>query len=158
MMKEGVIGELQTARQFFLNSISCLQEEDSAYAPQAGMYTVAQQVMHTAQSIEWFIDGAFGSSGFDMNFERHIAEAKQCESLDQAIKRFNEAIANAIQTLQNASDADLTTPFPSDSPIMAGIPKMAAISGISDHTAHHRGVLTVYSRLLGKIPQMPYGG
>jgi uncharacterized damage-inducible protein DinB len=27
-----------------------------------------------------------------------------------------------------------------------------------EHTAHHRGALTVYSRLLGKVPLMPYGG
>jgi hypothetical protein len=34
----------------------------------------------------------------------------------------------------------------------------AAISarGSTDHTAHHRGALTVYSRLLGKVPKMPY--
>jgi uncharacterized damage-inducible protein DinB len=25
-----------------------------------------------------------------------------------------------------------------------------------EHTAHHRGALTVYSRLLGKVSQMPY--
>ena len=27
-----------------------------------------------------------------------------------------------------------------------------------EHTAHHRGALTVYSRPLGKVPPMPYGG
>jgi uncharacterized damage-inducible protein DinB len=27
-----------------------------------------------------------------------------------------------------------------------------------EHTAHHRGALTVYSRKLGKVPPMPYGG
>jgi hypothetical protein len=25
-----------------------------------------------------------------------------------------------------------------------------------EHTAHHRGALTAYSRLLGKVPPMPY--
>ncbi len=69
-MKEGLIGELQVVRQFFLNSVSCLTEEDSTYAPKEEMFTVAQQVTHVAQSIEWFIDGAFGSSGFDMNFDQ----------------------------------------------------------------------------------------
>jgi len=27
-----------------------------------------------------------------------------------------------------------------------------------EHTAHHRGALTVYSRVLGKVPAMPYMG
>ncbi len=26
----------------------------------------------------------------------------------------------------------------------------------SSHTAHHRGALAVYARLLGKVPAMPY--
>ncbi len=30
------------------------------------------------------------------------------------------------------------------------------ISAITDHTSHHRGALSVYARLLGKVPAMPY--
>ena len=32
----------------------------------------------------------------------------------------------------------------------------AVINGITDHSAHHRGALAVYARLLGKEPAMPY--
>jgi uncharacterized damage-inducible protein DinB len=39
---------------------------------------------------------------------------------------------------------------------MGGVPRWSVVSAISDHTAHHRGALTVYSRLLGKVPVMPY--
>jgi uncharacterized damage-inducible protein DinB len=39
---------------------------------------------------------------------------------------------------------------------MGGAPKRAVISGIVDHTAHHRGSLAVYARLRGKVPTMPY--
>ena len=39
---------------------------------------------------------------------------------------------------------------------MGGVPRAAILSGITDHTAHHRGALTVYARLLGKTPPMPY--
>jgi len=35
-------------------------------------------------------------------------------------------------------------------------PRLVVIGAISDHTAHHRGALTVYARLLGKEPKMPY--
>ena len=33
---------------------------------------------------------------------------------------------------------------------------MAIFSGITDHTAHHRGALTVYARVQGIVPPMPY--
>ena len=33
---------------------------------------------------------------------------------------------------------------------------MAIISTITDHTAHHRGALTVYARVSGLVPPMPY--
>jgi len=37
-----------------------------------------------------------------------------------------------------------------------GAPRAAVVSGIADHTAHHRGALSVYARLIGKEPPMPY--
>jgi uncharacterized damage-inducible protein DinB len=40
--------------------------------------------------------------------------------------------------------------------VMGGAPRYAVISAIEDHTAHHRGALTVYSRLRGHVPTMPY--
>ena len=155
MFREGLVMELQMARQFFLTSTSCLTEEDSAYAPKPEMFTVAQQVAHTAQTIDWFIDGAFGN-GFDMNFEQIVADIKKFTSLQQARDAFEKAFERAIQTVKGSSDEELTAPLP-EGPIMGGAPKAAVISAISEHTAHHRGALTVYSRLLDKVPPMPYG-
>ncbi len=54
------------------------------------------------------------------------------------------------------SAADLEQPLP-QGPIMGGAPRSAVVGAISDHTAHHRGALAVYARLLGKTPKMPYG-
>ena len=39
---------------------------------------------------------------------------------------------------------------------MGGQPVSDVFWGLVDHTAHHRGALTVYARLLGKVPPMPY--
>jgi uncharacterized damage-inducible protein DinB len=54
------------------------------------------------------------------------------------------------------SDEELNARFPDDDPIMPGKPKRAVIGAIVEHTAHHRGALTVYTRLRGKVPPMPY--
>jgi uncharacterized damage-inducible protein DinB len=40
---------------------------------------------------------------------------------------------------------------------MGGQPRHSIIGALIDHTAHHRGALTVYARLLSKVPPMPYG-
>jgi len=47
--------------------------------------------------------------------------------------------------------------IPITAEIMKGAPKMSIVYALADHTAHHRGALSVYARLLGKKPQMPYG-
>jgi uncharacterized damage-inducible protein DinB len=39
---------------------------------------------------------------------------------------------------------------------MGGLPRHSVVSALMDHTAHHRGALTVYARLLGKVSPMPY--
>jgi uncharacterized damage-inducible protein DinB len=43
-------------------------------------------------------------------------------------------------------------------PVMGGQPIGNIVWGMVEHTAHHRGALSVYTRLLGKTPPMPYGG
>ena len=155
-MKEGLIEQLKTVRQFFLNSISCLKEEDSDFAPNDEMFTVAQQLGHTAHTVTWFMDGAFGPNGFDMNFDDYGERMKKYTSLTQAVAEFNQAIDKAIRQVEKCSAEELMAPIP-QGPVMAGAPKMAVIGGLADHTAHHRGALTVYARLIGKVPQMPYG-
>jgi uncharacterized damage-inducible protein DinB len=121
------------------------------------MMTAAQQVAHVAQTIEWFVQGASRPEGFDLDFERHARELEAVSSLDAARKALGEAYANAIAFLEARTDAQLLAPLP-EGPVMGGQPVSGVFWGIVDHTAHHRGALTVYARLLGKVPPMPYGG
>ena len=39
---------------------------------------------------------------------------------------------------------------------MVGMPRFGIAPSIVEHTAHHRGALTVYSRTLGLTSAMPY--
>jgi uncharacterized damage-inducible protein DinB len=39
---------------------------------------------------------------------------------------------------------------------MGGLPRCTILNALTDHTAHHRGALSVYARLLGLVPPMPY--
>lgn len=154
IMKNGLIAELKATQKFFNKTIECLNEKDSTFTPTSELYTVAAHIEHTAASIEWFLEGAFGK-GWDMDFETHIAECKKETSLKKAKAHFDKAINQAISVIETATDAELMEPIP-DKRIMEGAPRLSIVSGIVDHTAHHRGALAVYARLIGKEPSMPY--
>jgi len=154
-MKEGLIKQLKTQEKFFLNTVSCLTEEDSGFRPNEEMYTVAQHVGHTAETVDWFFEGAFGDKGFDMNFENYAEKMEKYTSFDQCVEQFKDAVANGIERLKAVPDAELMAPITAE--VMKSAPKMSVVGAIVDHTAHHRGSLAVYARLLSKKPQMPYG-
>ncbi len=149
------IGELSATQEFFDRSTRNLTEEHSTFAPADGMMTVAQQVAHAAQTIDWFVEGAFRPEGFSMDFEEMGKVTGACTSLAKAREWFAKSVESAKQVLGAKSDADMLAPLPAG-PIMGGLPKMAIIGAITDHTAHHRGALTVYARMKGVVPPMPY--
>jgi uncharacterized damage-inducible protein DinB len=148
--------ELKASREFFERSSRCLAEADSEFRPADGMYTTAQQVSHVARTIEWFVEGASRPEGFDMDFARHVAEANAVTSLTDARERLAKAYDHALQFFGSKTDAELSRPLP-PGPVMGGAPIRSVVGAIAEHTAHHRGALTVYSRLRGKTPLMPYG-
>lgn len=156
MSHNGLAAELRSTHEFFNRSISCLSEEDSSYTPVPGTRTVAQQVAHTAQTVEWFLEGAFRPEGFGMDFEGMEKPVAACTSLTEARAWLDRAFEAAVADLAGRSDAEMAELLP-EGPIMGGAPRAAIVGAVVDHTAHHRGALTVYARLLGKVPAMPYG-
>jgi uncharacterized damage-inducible protein DinB len=155
MLKDGLRAQLAAMKEYFDRSTRVLEETDSGFAPQKEMFTAAQQVAHAAQTVEWFIQGAFAAGGFDMDFERMDKEVRGTTSLTAAREWFARACAAAIASVESHSEGEWTASLP-PGPIMGGAPRLAIFGALTDHTAHHRGALTVYSRLLNKVPPMPY--
>jgi uncharacterized damage-inducible protein DinB len=154
-LAQQAVTELEAAREYFVRSTRNLTEGHSTYAPAEGMMTAAQVVAHAAQTIDWFVQGAFRPEGFDLDFETHATVCAGYTSLEQARAWFDQAVANAKTKVGPMTDAELLTPLP-EGPIMGGVPRFAIFGAIADHTAHHRGALTVYARLNGVVPPMPY--
>jgi uncharacterized damage-inducible protein DinB len=142
-------------KSFFDRSTSALDEKDSTFAPKSEMLTVAQHVAQTAQVIAWFIDCAFDPKGFSVDFEEASHEVKQINSLKAARAWMDRACKHALEVAGSKSMADFRQPI-APGPIMGGLPRAAIFDAMTDHTAHHRGALTVYARLLNKVPPMPY--
>jgi len=140
----------------FNRSTRELTESDSGFAPKPGMYTVAQQVAHAAQTIEWFVDGTFSDTGFNLDFEAEDRKVRAVTSLTSARAWMDRAVGALLVAIDQHSDEEWLVPL-APGPIMGGEPRALVLGAINDHTAHHRGALTVYTRLLGKVPPMPYG-
>ncbi len=148
--------QLAMSKDFFDRSTRMLEESDSGFRPRDGMMTVAQQVAHTAQTVEWFVEGASRPEGFDLDFEKHARDAAGCTSLAAARQRLDAAYAKAIEFVRSLSAEELARPLPG--PVLTGLPVSDIVAAAVEHSAHHRGALSVYTRLLGRVPPMPYGG
>ncbi len=155
MNSEMLVTDLRSTKEFFDRSTRCLTDEDASFAPVEGTWTVAQQVAHVAQTVDWFIEGAFRPEGFDTDFDKLAEEVARVQSLTEARAWVDAAFARAIEVIGARTPEELAQPLPADG-IMGGAPRFAIVSAIGDHTAHHRGALTVYARLRGRVPAMPY--
>jgi uncharacterized damage-inducible protein DinB len=148
------VRELTTTEEFFDRSTATLAEADSGFAPVPGMMTVAGQIAHTAHTIGWFLDGATGR-GWDTNWEAIAARTAAVTSLESARSELALAFTRAREVFGAMSEEQLAAPLTAN-PFLAG-PVTHVVEAIVDHTAHHRGALTVYARLRGQVPAMPYG-
>lgn len=158
MQPESLIQQLNSTREWFDRSTRCLTEDDSTFAPAEGMMTAAQQVAHVAWTVNWFLDGAFRNrNGFDLDFDKEKKALAEVTSLAEARRQVEQAFADAEKEIGSRSAAELAQPLP-PGPVMGGAPRAAIVGAIGDHTSHHRGALTVYSRLRGHTPTMPYMG
>jgi uncharacterized damage-inducible protein DinB len=154
-LAQQALTELQAAHEYFDRSTRNLTEAQSTFAPAPGMLTTAQVVAHVAHTIDWFIEGAFRPEGFNQNWEEHAKLIGTVDSLEKALAWFERSVAAAKAKLESLPDSELLVALP-DGPIMGAAPRIAIFGAINDHTAHHRGALTVYARLNGIVPPMPY--
>jgi len=152
-----IVDQLHASKDFFTRSTRVLEEADSGFRPQPDMMTVAQQVAHAAHTLQWFVQGASSPEGFDLDFEAQAKALEAVTSLATARELLDDGFAHAIEFIKSCSPEFLASPLP-EGPIMGGQPISDLVWAMVEHTAHHRGALTVYSRLLGKVPVMPYGG
>ena len=155
MIASELINDLNMSEQFFERSTRCLTEEQSTFRPAEGTWTAAQQVAHVAQTIDWFVEGASRPEGFDLDFDKHAVAIQEVTSLAEARKWVAQAYARARKFFEGKSDEELLRRLP-DGPVMGGVPILGVVGAIMDHSAHHRGALTIYSRMAGKTPIMPY--
>lgn len=146
---------LRNMKAFLDRTLGVLDEADAGFVPMPGMFSVAQQVAHVAQTCDWFLEGAFRPTGFDMDFAALEQQVRAVTSLAAARAWLDQAHERLQKALAERPLAAWQAPIAADT-LMAGAPRLSIVDGLVDHTAHHRGALSVYVRLRGKTPLMPY--
>lgn len=146
---------LMQERRHLNNILKDFRAEHERFRPVDGMMTTAQQINHIAHTVQWFRAGAFGD-GFDLDFEKLEAVNHQEISLEEAMDFLNKVYDDYIAFLSGLDEAALSAPM-AENPIFGTLPRFVALTAQNDHTAHHRGALSVYLRLLGVTPMMIYG-
>ena len=146
--------QVRQEQKLLANLLLAFTPEHSDFRPKPEMMTSAQQIRHIARTVGWFREGAFGA-GFDLDFEKLEAENQQAVSLGGALEELEKEYASLISFLETQSDADMHAPM-ADNPIFGTAPRYVVLNAQCDHTAHHRGALSVYLRLLGITPPMIY--
>lgn len=96
--------------------------------------------------LEWGMDWALDAN--------HDLESTD-RSLAGALQAFDETMDLAYDAFSQLTTAEMLRPL-APNPMHLATPRAVLQSGILDHTAHHRGSLAQYARLLGRDPQIPY--
>jgi uncharacterized damage-inducible protein DinB len=145
---------MEIERKHLFNILNDFTPEQGDFRPVEGMMTAAQLIRHIARAIKWFREGGFGD-GFDMDFEKWAADDSKPVSLADAKDELNRTYDDFIEFLKGKDMGDLMQPMVTNE-IFGDSPRIAVLHANQDHTAHHRGALTVYLRLLGKTPTLVY--
>lgn len=150
------LDSLKCTEEYLNRATAPLDESDASFIPAEGMISAAAQLAHIALTVDWFLDAAFRKREWDFNFEQHMTDACGYKTLKDARARVTKAFSDARKTVEGLSEEQLNELFPADDFAFANTPRACIFPAIMEHTAHHRGALSVYMRLRGKVPKLPY--
>ena len=135
---------------FFINILKMFLPEHAGYKPADELWTVTAHINHIADTVCWAREGLFGA-GFEAAAKLMQDQTDHPNSLDQAMDRLKHTYNEWITFLESKSTEELDTLLPAN-PLFGIKPKWHTIYECAEHTAHHRGALCVYLRILGIAP------
>ncbi|MFP2927993.1 DinB family protein [Pyxidicoccus sp. 3LG] len=174
---------IRAHRQFFRRTLEAFQEEDADFQPRPGMLSVVGQVHHVIAGLELFLAGVFplmerfkgrewksrrGPGQTWLGLEAGFTSLEwtkvsndnlsggdgSSSPLAFALQAFDETMSLAAELYGQLSREEMLMALP-ENPIRLRTPQ-EALEIMLDHTAHHRGGLAQYARLLDREPKIPY--
>ncbi len=174
---------IRAHKQFFRRTLQAFEEQDAAFQPRPEMLSVAGHIHHVIAGLELFLAGVFpamerfqgrewrsrrgegqtwlglGPGFTSMEWTKvsneDLSGADGGEApLAFALRAFEETMDLAAELYGQLSRQELLMMLP-ENPIQLRTPQ-EALEIMLDHTAHHRGALAQYARLLDREPKIPY--
>jgi DinB superfamily len=182
MRENWTFAKIQAHKTFFHRTTCCLDEHDATFQPRSDMFTVVGQILHVTAAIEFFLSGlflhmdrfkgrewtsrrgrgeqwvglntGFSSMEWTQDASRNYESGDAAQSLKGALRAFDETMDIASDVFGQLPREELVRPLPENP--MGFLNPQHVLEIMLDHTAHHRGAIAQYARLLGKDPKIPY--
>lgn len=147
MTELGVILEhWERYRSVTLQFLETLTDEELHWRPDAGAYSCGQQLLHIAQTEDYYERG-FSRGEWDQRLLGFPRELPLKEELRAFFAVVRERMNGYLRALAPA-DLDRPLPVPHAPP---GLPLRWWLWFVLEHEIHHKAQLSVYFRQMGKV-------
>jgi uncharacterized damage-inducible protein DinB len=145
MSVEIVLSNWHRLRSKLLETIECFHDEDLAFTPAEGHWTVRELMLHIAH--EEMIEVVYGTKQETREWPTEF-QPEDYVKIESIIMLLMEVHVQTVDYLRSLSDSDLgrTITAPWNSEFVIGY----MIGHTMEHEAHHRGELSLILGLLGR--------
>ncbi len=152
LISELMATELSNEVAMTRNLLERVPEEKLDWHAQGELHTIAWNASHLVEIVGW-VPGILEQSEWDISpvgGEAYVAP--EVKEISQLLETFDNNSKNAITALQGVQDAVMDDPWSlkMGGQILFTMNKGACLrKWVFSHSAHHRGILSVYLRMAG---------
>jgi uncharacterized damage-inducible protein DinB len=149
--------ELEQEARSTRKMLERLPADKLTWRPHEKSMTLGRLAMHLAEIPGWVNATLLAD---ELDFEKMDYKPVEAASSEEVVKKFDETLAAAIETLKKTDDAEMMKDWTmrSGKQVYFTMPKIAVLREfVYSHLVHHRGQMSVYLRLLDVPVPGSYG-
>lgn len=146
-LNEALLAELQMEAQSTRKMLASIPDDKLTWKPHDKSMSLGLLASHMADIPNWAV---VTIEQDELDFATTDYKIKEYETTAELLKSFDENLAKAVKSLENASDETMMKNWKmrAGDVIYMDMPKIQVMRGfILNHNVHHRGQLSVYLRL-----------
>ncbi len=151
-ISDWLLKELDSENAMTRSLLTKLTNESLSWKPSADLHTIGWNAAHLVESVGW-LSGILSASEFDIAPPGQPPHTTpEINDVGQLLAMFDQSAAAAKSSLQGVPDSVMhdTWSLKMGGQTLFTMPKGECIQKwVFSHTAHHRGILSVYMRLAG---------
>ena len=158
-LAQSLLKDFQKENEFTKRMIQAAPDDELGYKPHEKSMSLGELVGHLAETPTWaamMMEDVMDFAEMPTDYEPYVAASKS-----DALATLDKNVAMLEGALQDRDDAFMRAlwTMKKGDQVLLSEPRDEAIRGILvHHTAHHRGQLSVYLRMVGAPVPATYGG